>query len=73
MAGITFLAVSPLLLGELSSEGLRPLAHAGFWTPAVLALAALGPERAEWPTLMILSAVAAGAGGLLVLAVRKVR
>lgn len=41
VAGITFLAVSPLLLGELSSEGLRPLAHAGFWTPAVLALAAL--------------------------------
>ncbi|MFC4860090.1 DUF2339 domain-containing protein [Pseudomonas sp. MAHUQ-62] len=40
LAGMSFLAVSPLLLGELSSEGLRPLAHAGFWTPTVLALAA---------------------------------
>lgn len=40
LAGFSFLAVSPLLLGELSGEGLRPLAHAGFWTPAVLALAA---------------------------------
>ncbi|WP_271409600.1 DUF2339 domain-containing protein [Pseudomonas sp. Q1-7] len=40
LAGMSFLAVSPLLLGDLSDEGLRPLAHAGFWTPAVLALAA---------------------------------
>ncbi|MDH4584280.1 DUF2339 domain-containing protein [Pseudomonas sp. BN415] len=40
LAGMSFLAVSPLLLGELSGEGLRPLAHAGFWTPAVLAMAA---------------------------------
>ncbi|MFC5694157.1 DUF2339 domain-containing protein [Pseudomonas sp. GCM10022186] len=40
LAGMSFLAVSPLLLGESSGEGLRPLAHAGFWTPAVLALAA---------------------------------
>lgn len=40
LAGFSFLAVSPLLLGELNGEGLRPLAHAGFWTPAVLALAA---------------------------------
>jgi uncharacterized membrane protein len=41
LSGIAFLAASPLLLGPLSSEGLRPLAHAGFWTPATLALAAL--------------------------------
>ncbi|MBT8765722.1 DUF2339 domain-containing protein [Metapseudomonas boanensis] len=41
LAGISFLAVSPLLFGGLSAEGLRPLAHAGFWTPAVLAIAAL--------------------------------
>ncbi len=41
LGGIAFLAASPLLLGPLSSEGLRPLAHAGFWTPATLALAAL--------------------------------
>ncbi|AOE87908.1 DUF2339 domain-containing protein [Pseudomonas sp. TCU-HL1] len=40
LAGMSFLAVSPVLLGELSGEGLRPLAHAGFWTPTVLALAA---------------------------------
>ena len=41
VGGVAFLAASPLLLGPLSSEGLRPLAHAGFWTPATLALAAL--------------------------------
>ncbi|MBB4820182.1 putative membrane protein [Pseudomonas alcaligenes] len=41
IAGLSFLAVSPLLLGQLSAEGLRPLAHAGFWTPLVLSLAAL--------------------------------
>ncbi|WP_457436312.1 DUF2339 domain-containing protein [Pseudomonas sp. TE3786] len=41
LGGIAFLAASPLLLGPLSSEGLRPLAHAGFWTPATLALAAM--------------------------------
>ncbi|BAN51052.1 DUF2339 domain-containing protein [Metapseudomonas resinovorans] len=41
LAGFSFLAVSPLLLGQLSGIGLRPLAHAGFWTPTVLALAAL--------------------------------
>ncbi|MGL4317754.1 MAG: DUF2339 domain-containing protein [Pseudomonas sp.] len=40
VGGIAFLAASPLLLGELPSEGLRPLAHAGFWTPLVLAIAA---------------------------------
>ncbi|RJG13084.1 DUF2339 domain-containing protein [Pseudomonas cavernicola] len=39
--GVAFLAASPLLLYQLSAEGLRPLAHAGFWTPAVLAIAAL--------------------------------
>ncbi|MET1081151.1 MAG: DUF2339 domain-containing protein [Pseudomonas sp.] len=41
LGGLAFLAASPLLLGRLSGEGLSPLAHAGFWTPAVLALAAL--------------------------------
>jgi len=41
VGGVSFLIASPLLLGQLSSEGLRPLAHAGFWTPAVLAIAAL--------------------------------
>jgi uncharacterized membrane protein len=40
VGGIAFLAASPLLLGALPSEGLRPLAHAGFWAPLVLALAA---------------------------------
>ena len=40
VGGIAFLAASPLLLGQLPSEGLRPLAHAGFWAPLVLALAA---------------------------------
>ena len=40
VGGIAFLAASPLLLGQLPSEGLRPLAHAGFWTPLVLAIAA---------------------------------
>ena len=39
----------------------------------MLALAALGPDRANWPALMVISALAAVAGGLLVLAVRKVR
>ncbi|MGH8354580.1 MAG: DUF2339 domain-containing protein, partial [Pseudomonas sp.] len=41
VGGLSFLIASPLLLGQLSGEGLRPLAHAGFWTPAVLAIAAL--------------------------------
>ncbi|MFG0382226.1 DUF2339 domain-containing protein [Pseudomonas sp. zbq_18] len=40
VGGIAFLAASPLLLGHLPSEGVRPLAHAGFWAPLVLALAA---------------------------------
>lgn len=40
VGGIAFLAATPLLLGELPCEGLRPLAHAGFWTPLVLAIAA---------------------------------
>ena len=41
VGGVSFLIASPLLLGQLSGEGLSPLAHAGFWTPAVLAIAAL--------------------------------
>ncbi|WP_343578300.1 DUF2339 domain-containing protein [Pseudomonas sp.] len=36
-----FLLGGPALFGDLPSEGLKPLAHMGFWTPAVLALAAL--------------------------------
>ncbi|MDM8348330.1 DUF2339 domain-containing protein [Pseudomonas sp. sp1636] len=39
--GLSFLVASPLLFASFASEGLRPLAHAGFWTPAVLAIAAL--------------------------------
>ncbi|MGQ7960677.1 DUF2339 domain-containing protein [Pseudomonas sp. SP16.1] len=39
-AGLAFLAAGPLLLAGLSGEGLTPLAHTGFWTPAVLGLAA---------------------------------
>jgi len=41
LAGLVFLAVSPLLIGHLSGEGLRPLAHVDFWTPLVLGVAAL--------------------------------
>ncbi|WP_347505509.1 DUF2339 domain-containing protein [Pseudomonas anguilliseptica] len=41
LAGLVFLAVSPLLLGQLSAEGLQPLAHMDFWTPLVLGVAAL--------------------------------
>jgi len=41
LAGLVFLAVSPLLFGQLSAEGLRPLAHMDFWTPLVLGMAAL--------------------------------
>ena len=41
VGGVAFLGASPLLLGTLSSTDLRPLAHAGFWTPLVLGLAAL--------------------------------
>ncbi|QNH06236.1 DUF2339 domain-containing protein [Pseudomonas sp. B11D7D] len=39
-AGLAFLAAGPLLLLGISGEGLAPLAHTGFWTPAVLGLAA---------------------------------
>jgi uncharacterized membrane protein len=39
-AGLVFLAEGPLLLAGISGEGLSPLAHTGFWTPAVLGLAA---------------------------------
>ncbi|MDO9618361.1 MAG: DUF2339 domain-containing protein [Pseudomonas sp.] len=41
LAGLVFLAVSPLLFGQLSAEGIRPLAHMDFWTPLVLGAAAL--------------------------------
>lgn len=41
VGGLAFLAASPLLFHGLSAEGLRPLAHGDFWTPAALALAAL--------------------------------
>lgn len=36
-----FLLGGSTLFGDLPGEGLKPLAHMGFWTPAVLALAAL--------------------------------
>lgn len=39
----------------------------------MLALLALGPERSDWPSLMLVSAGAALVGGLLVMAVRHVR
>jgi uncharacterized membrane protein len=41
IGGAAFLLAGPDLLGPLASEGLRPLAHSGFWTPWVLGLAAL--------------------------------
>ena len=41
IGGAAFLMAGPELLGPLASEGLRPLAHGGFWTPLVLGLAAL--------------------------------
>ncbi len=41
IGGAAFLIAGPDLLGPLSSEGLRPLAHNGFWTPMVLGLAAM--------------------------------
>jgi uncharacterized membrane protein len=41
VGGAAFLLAGPLLLGPLASEGLKPLAHGGFWTPLVLGLAAL--------------------------------
>ncbi|MET1068456.1 MAG: DUF2339 domain-containing protein [Pseudomonas prosekii] len=51
IGGAAFLFAGPALfgsgllrfemLGPLASEGLRPLAHSGFWTPLVLGLAAL--------------------------------
>lgn len=41
IGGGSFLLSVPALLGPLSGEDLRPLAHSGFWTPMVLGLAAL--------------------------------
>ncbi|MGN8275433.1 DUF2339 domain-containing protein [Pseudomonas sp. SMN5] len=41
LGGAAFLVAGPALLGPLDTEGLRPLAHSGFWTPLVLGLAAL--------------------------------
>lgn len=41
IGGAVFLIVGPDLLGPLTREGLRPLAHGGFWTPMVLGLAAM--------------------------------
>lgn len=41
LGGALFLSAGPDLLGSLASEGLKPLAHSGFWTPLVLGLAAL--------------------------------
>ncbi|MEB0044734.1 MULTISPECIES: DUF2339 domain-containing protein [unclassified Pseudomonas] len=40
IGGAQFLFSGPDLLEPLVSEGLRPLAHSGFWTPLVLGLAA---------------------------------
>lgn len=41
IGGAAFLIAGPDLLGPLDHEGLRPLAHGGFWTPMVLGLAAM--------------------------------
>ncbi|WP_415758298.1 DUF2339 domain-containing protein [Pseudomonas sp. LT1P18] len=41
IGGAAFLIAGPELLGPLASEGLKPLAHSGFWTPLVLGLAAM--------------------------------
>ncbi|MEZ1376844.1 hypothetical protein QVM80_28715, partial [Enterobacter hormaechei] len=32
VGGLAFLLAGPSLFGSLSGEGLRPLAHSGFWT-----------------------------------------
>lgn len=40
IGAVAFLLGGSALFGDLPSEGLKPLAHMGFWTPAVLALAA---------------------------------
>ncbi len=62
VGGVAFLAASPLLLGQLPSEGLRPLAHAGFWAPLVLALAA---QVGAWRLRHVLLRQQAGALGSL--------
>ncbi|WP_085707170.1 DUF2339 domain-containing protein [Pseudomonas sp. B35(2017)] len=41
IGGAAFLLAGPQWLGPLSGEGLKPLAHGGFWTPLVLGVAAL--------------------------------
>jgi uncharacterized membrane protein len=41
VGGGSFLLAAPQLLGPLTGDGLRPLAHSGFWTPMVLGLAAM--------------------------------
>ncbi len=50
LGGLAFLLASPLLHGSLDAADLRPLAHGGFWTPAILGLAALlGAWRLQRP------------------------
>lgn len=41
LGGGGFLVAASQVFGTLTSEGLRPLAHSGFWTPMVLGLAGL--------------------------------
>ncbi|WP_415766224.1 DUF2339 domain-containing protein [Pseudomonas sp. ZB1P45] len=41
IGGAAFLMAGPDLLGPLASEGLKPLAHSGFWAPLVLGVAAM--------------------------------
>jgi uncharacterized membrane protein len=62
IGGAAFLLAGPLLLGPLSTEGLRPLAHAGFWTPLVLGVAAL---VGAWRLQQVLRREAAGDLGRL--------
>jgi uncharacterized membrane protein len=65
VGGAAFLLAGPLLLGPLASEGLKPLAHGGFWTPLVLGLAAL---VGAWRLQHVLRREAAGDLGRLSLA-----
>ena len=65
IGGAAFLAAGPAFLQGLSGAGLRPLAHWGFWTPVILALAAmLGAWRLRHSSDEEEGALAAGSLGL---------
>ncbi len=42
VGGLSFVATSPGLFSVIPTEGMAPLAHAGFWTPMAISLAAIG-------------------------------